>query len=230
MANQCSAGCQTCCVAGCQTGRPWLFKGRPERPFTFISCAFCVSFQNAMKISGLTLCFGSCGLINSRVNPNNPKLQPTTLKFMEPVAFLRLCATVSLMSVMVKNSGCRGSVTPAGALPWWPSARTIKVNQGPSRRPGGMMEISRWPARRRHRIPRSLIPPTPAGVAEKSAKSTPGFTVKSSPINVNQAASVRPRYGLAPSESAPVRPGQTFEIFKNRLPLRFPIFHSSFSI
>ena len=75
--------------------------------------------------------------------------------------------------------------------------------------------------------PETLIPP--AGVAEMSVKSARGFTVKSSPIKVNQAASIQRRYGLAPSESDPVRAGQTFEILKNRLPLRRPLFlHFSF--
>ena len=109
-------------------------------------------------------------------------------------------------------------------------SRRIKVNQGSSRHPGGTLAISRWPARRR-RIPRSLTSPSPAGVGDKWAKSAGGFIVKLSPIKVNRAASVQHRYGLDPSESAPVRPGQTFEIFKNRLPLRRPLFlHSSFLI
>ena len=89
---------------------------------------------------------------------------------------------------------------------------------------------NRWPARR-GRIPRSLTSPSPAEAGDQWVKSVRVFTVKLSPIKVNQAASIQPRYGQAPSESGPVRPGQTFEIFKNRLPLRRPLFlHSSFFI
>ena len=153
------------------------------------------------------MCYnGGCMLNACDISPGQPKTSRPGGTAFQPVVSGILPKTGAALALVFTTCGFRLAVArqfsdgrPQGpsaatfSLPVPPNSgfrgesRPIKVDQDPSRRSRATLDS--WPAQRRHRIPGFLIPPTPAGVAEKLAKSARGFTVKFSPIKVNQGES-----------------------------------------